>query len=128
VLGADLIFFITHSLPQLRLLSIPLAYLLLFWLMAQPYGMALVTEGWAPLRAGRQGLLFVLANPVFSMAVSIPLFALIGLTGLFWLPALLVTPVWVSLVSVCATRDLVRKYEALEQAQGREPVIEEESD
>lgn len=115
-LAGDVFFFLTHPQPLLRLLSVPFGYFLVYWAVSQPYGMPLLLHGFRPLRALRQQYLLVLANPLFTGAVSFVIIILTALSAATWVPMMLVTPMVVAVAGVCATHALLLKYDALDRA------------
>ncbi|MBW3624471.1 MAG: hypothetical protein KY468_13780 [Armatimonadetes bacterium] len=115
ILAGDLVFFLTRPQPILRLPAVLFGYLLLLWLLALPYSLPLLVHGFGPLRAFRQAVLLVLANPVFTGTISFVLLAVIALSAALWVPLMAVAPMWAAYAGTLATHALLLKYEALDE-------------
>jgi uncharacterized membrane protein YesL len=115
ILVGDIVFLLSRPPSLLWFAAIPFAYGLLFWAASQVYQLPLlIVQGLSPLRSFKQALLLVLANPGYTAALFLPCVLVAGASLAVVLP-LLAAPVWFSTVGVIAVRDLVKKYEALEQ-------------
>jgi hypothetical protein len=121
LLAGDALVLLAQPNPFLRLLAIPFAYLLLFWLSSQLYQFPLlILRGRSPARAFGQAHLLALANPAFTGVLAFVMILLAGLSLVVWLLPVLVMPVWTASVGYCALEALLRKYEGLEPPEGHE--------
>jgi hypothetical protein len=116
ILFGDVVFLLSRPQSLLWIVAIPFAYGALFWAASQIYQLPLlIVQGLSPFRSFKQAHLLVLANPGYTAALLLPCVLVAGASLAVVLP-LLVAPVWFATVGVVAVRDLVKKYEALDQS------------
>ena len=117
VLAGDLFYFATRASSVLRWTAVPLGYALLFWLLAQPYMLPLLILRPRPAaRAARDSFLLAIGNPAYTIGIVLFGTAILAVSFLIWVPLMLITPVWLASIGLCATEALLRRVEAQSDA------------
>ncbi|MGC8832670.1 MAG: hypothetical protein ACP5R4_01345 [Armatimonadota bacterium] len=116
VIALDMLYLAASESWMLRTGAVVLGYLSILWVLSQIYQLPLLLEKRRSVLWGvKQSVLLVLDNPLFTLGIAAVIMVSVWLSAAIRLPLILWLPVWISVLQRTALRELLRKYEALQQ-------------